>query len=133
MKMNVALELSVGSFGPFVMTVSGRGRIVQRYSAGLGSTVLAAFVARTSSTCSPARSADSWYGVEQDEYGAPSSEHWKSASGSFDENVNSASVLSVEAGGYVSMVVSGGTTVHSYTTGVASTLPRSFTARTCSS
>src|SRR5688500_19515477 len=133
MKVNVALELPVGSVGPVRMTVSGRGRIVQLYAAGFGSTVLASFVARTSRTCSPGRSADRWYGVEQDEYGALSSAHSKSASGSLDENVNSASGLSVEAGGPVSIVVSGGTTVHSYAAGVASTLPTAFTARTCRS
>ena len=50
--VNVASRLSVGSAGAAVIVVSGSGPIVQRCEAGLGS-VLAEFLARTSSSWSP--------------------------------------------------------------------------------
>src|SRR5918992_3414685 len=95
--------------------------------------VSAELTARTLSSCTPTRSPVSWSGEEQELNASLSRAHSNPASGSFDENVNSASTFSVEASGALSIVVSGGTTVHVCTAGVASTLPSSLTARTFSS
>ena len=64
---------------------------------------------------------------------SPSSEHSKVAPGSVEEKVKSAIVLSVEAGGPETIVVSGATTVQVWMAGVASKVPNVLTARTRSS
>ena len=92
-----------------------------------------ALIARTRSSWLPARSPVTSCGVEHELNGRLSSEHSNSASGSLDSKVNSASTCTDVAGGPVRIVVSGGTTVHAWTAGVASTLPSALTARTCSS
>src|SRR5918999_2824058 len=141
-KVNVASWLSVGSVGEPVIVVSGSGSIVQRWEAGVGS-VLAEFTARTSSSCWPTARPVRTYGDSSDSQepqssvtpsgrSSPSRLHSKVATESFEENVKLASRLLVPDCGPDSIVVSGGSTVHSWRAGVASTVPAAFFARTSS-
>ena len=101
--------------------------------AGLGSTTSAALTAWTRSSCAPTVRSVTSCGDSHSANAAASSEHSNVTPGWSEEKLNSASVLVVEASGPVTMFVSGGigaTTVHSWRSGVASTLPAASRART---
>src|SRR5688572_25804284 len=97
--VNVALLLSVGSAGLLMMAVSGMGVTVHWYVAALPSTVPASFFARTSSSWAPGRTSWITCGDTHDPNVAPSNEHSKPATGSFEVKVNVAVAFTVDAGG----------------------------------
>jgi hypothetical protein len=87
--------------------VSGSGPIVQRWTAGVGSTLPSMSTAWTRNWCWPAARPVSWCGVRHSANAAPSSEHSKLEPSSLDENAKLALVSCVIAGGDALIVVSG--------------------------
>src|ERR671914_1365927 len=120
------------------MTVTGAVRmpISQLYSAGVGSTLPAASVARTRSWCTPTDRPVSCSGETHELYDPPSSEHWNVEPVSLEENVSVAFGLAVSGFGPESIVVFGAVVsgsawiVQLQLATVASTLPAPSVART---
>ena len=94
-KVNAALVEATVPSGPESIMVSGGvdSMIVHVLLAGVSSMFPATSIARTSKLCSPIER--SWYSIGEVHLrqSAPSSEHSKVDSGSLDENVNVAVVL----------------------------------------
>ena len=137
-KTNSALVLSVVTSGPDVMVVVGAmPSALQLHSAGVGSTLPAASLARTAKSCSPQSRfvyvCGEAHGMKPPLSTPSSSAHSKVAPWMFDWNLKVASLPSVGSAGPLRMAVSGmGVITHSWRAGLRSTVPASFRARTCS-
>ena len=127
-KVNSAVGAYVSCTGAFVIAVSGGSMTVHVQVAGVGSKNPLSSRARTRSVCSPSVSSiamcdDSGSGgsaASQPSNRPPSSEHSYSTAPSFEEKVKTAPVLIVNAGGPVTIVVSGSwpSTIHCHSSGV---------------
>src|SRR5688572_19393782 len=94
-KTNVALVSWVTSSGPELMNVSGSGPIVQRWTAGVGSTLPDVSTARTRSTCEPGSRSRNWPSPGHELNVGPSRAHSNVANPSFELNTKTAFGLSV--------------------------------------
>src|SRR5918992_1006971 len=108
---SVALEASVGSAGPEVIVVSGAGRTVHVWLAGVWSTLPAASLARTRKLCTPADRSVSWTGELHELNDSPSTAHSKLEPASLDENTRVALVLSESEGAESELIVVSGAVV----------------------
>ena len=113
--------------------VSGGSSTTHSCTAGVGSALPAASVARTRNRWSPSASPLTTRGDVHEAKAPPSSEHSNVEPASSDENVNVPPVAVVGLSGPLSIVVSGGvvsSTRQARSAGVGSALPAASTART---